>query len=340
MPDQSELNEASTAKPAAGGTPSASEAREGIANTREFWNVEPCGTQFVPEYADRSDFFAKYREFRYQTEWHIPRCAQFDQARGKRVLEIGCGNGVDGVEFARHGADYTGVDLTPAAVEATRSHFEILGLRGQFQVENAQKLSFPDGHFDIVYSWGVLHHTPDPAAAMREVHRVLKPGGRAILMLYHRHSFNYYVRIMLAMRLRLLATILWRSLFRKSSGATQLVGVGSSRRVGNHDADLWDVHYQSFLRKGWSYLRADRFVHHCTDGPECPYAYVYSSREAKALLSAFAQVRTTVVHFPLQKYAIGRCVPRAIEAMLARTMGWNLVIYADKAPASGAPASR
>src|SRR6185503_17179971 len=100
----------------------------------------------------------------------------FASARGKSVLEIGCGNGADGTMFASNGADYTGVDLTEEAVEATRAHFEALGLNGRFQRENAEHLSFADNTFDVVYSHGVLHHTPHPETAFREVHRVLKPG--------------------------------------------------------------------------------------------------------------------------------------------------------------------
>ena len=85
-------------------------------------------------------------------------------------------------------------------MEATKTHFEILGLKGQFQQENAQSLSFDDKSFDIVYSHGVLHHTPEPQKAFDEVFRVLEPGGRMVLMLYHKNSFNYHVRIMTYMR--------------------------------------------------------------------------------------------------------------------------------------------
>src|SRR5688572_29276335 len=181
-----------------------------VTDVREFWNTEACGTHFITGATDDADFYNKYREYRYKTEWHIPLVVPFEDGRGRKVLEIGLGNGVDGTMWAKHGADYTGVDLTPAAVEATRRHFEVLELPGAFQQGNAQELAFPDATFDIVYSHGVLHHTPEPDKAFAEVARVLKPGGRCILMLYHRHSFNYYIRIMTFMRLRLLAKILSR----------------------------------------------------------------------------------------------------------------------------------
>ena len=136
-----------------------------LQKVRAFWNTEACGTHFVQRFADEGDFFSKYREFRYRTERHIPAFASFAQAGGKRVLEIGCGNGADGVMFASHGAHYVGVDLTPEAIDATKRHFAAEGLDGQFQLENGERLSFADDSFDIVYSYGVLHHTPAPRLA-------------------------------------------------------------------------------------------------------------------------------------------------------------------------------
>ena len=142
--------------------------------------------------------------------WWIRETIPFEVAHGKDVLEIGCGNGVDGIVFAQQGSRYTGVDLTETAVEAARRHFEMMGLEGVFQTENAEKLSFGHESFDIVYSFGVVHHTPSPVRAIDEVFRVLRPGGLAIVMVYHRHSFNYYVRILGFMRAKVVATILSR----------------------------------------------------------------------------------------------------------------------------------
>ena len=181
-----------------------------LKSVEDFWSVEACGTHFVTEFDGLRDFYDKYREYRYRTLWFIHELIPFSEAKDKDLLEIGCGNGADGVEFARHGARYTGVDLTETAVEATRNHFAILGLDGTFQTENAEQLSFPDNSFDLVYSMGVLHHTPNPDRAFAQVHRVLRPGGRAIIMLYHKNSFNYYARIMGFMRLKVFLKILRR----------------------------------------------------------------------------------------------------------------------------------
>jgi len=298
-----------------------------ISEVNSFWNTEACGSHFVEHAVDERDFFEKFREYRYRTEWHIPLLVPFAESRGKTVLEIGTGNGAEGVMFARNGAEYTGVDLTDAALEATRKHFAVMGLAGKFQRENAEHLSFADGSFDWVFSHGVLHHTPNTQAAVHEVHRVLKPGGRAIIMLYHKHSFNYYIRIMTQMRLRVLLKILSRagrwSRDREEAAAALRRGVR-----GNEDRRIWGIHYQNFLRDGWSYLRAGNFVHHCTDGPECPVAYALTSTEAKALFARFRKVRTTVAHLPLRKYC--QAIPMGAEKFLARKMGWYLFIFADK----------
>src|SRR5215831_16751936 len=104
----------------------------------DYWNAEACGTHFVAEKENRREFFRQFREFRYKTEWHIPLLVPFAEGKGKSVLEIGCGNGADGVNFALNGARYTGVDLTEEAVRSTAEHFEVMGLAGTFQRENAE----------------------------------------------------------------------------------------------------------------------------------------------------------------------------------------------------------
>ena len=298
-----------------------------ISEVKSFWNTEACGTHFVEQATDERDFFEKFCAYRYRTEWHIPLLVPFAESRGKRVLEIGTGNGAEAVMFAQNGADYTGVDLTEAALEATRKHFSVMGLTGKFQRENAEQLSFPDASFDWVFSHGVLHHTPNTQTAIHEVYRVLKPGGRAIIMLYHKHSFNYYVRIMTYMRLRVLLKILSRA-GRWNQDRQKVVNDPLHGLRGNQDLQVWDLHYHNFLRKGWSYLRAKNFVHHCTDGPECPVAYAFSSAGARALFSRFHDVSTTVAHLPLTKY--NKNIPFGVEKFLARKMGWYLFIFGYK----------
>lgn len=148
-------------------------------DVRAFWELQACGERYGAEH-DR---------IRYELEPEILRFADFGAATGKRVLEIGVGMGADVVRWARAGADVTGVDITERAVGITRRRLAEEGLQAKIQVSDAEALPFNDAHFDIVYSWGVLHHTPDPVRAMYEAQRVLAPGGRLKLMLYHRRSW-------------------------------------------------------------------------------------------------------------------------------------------------------
>ncbi len=142
--------------------------------------------------------FDEVERYRYKeyAPW-MPRLMEFDKFRGARLLEVGCGMGTDLLQFARGGARCTGVDLTPRSVEITRHRFRLYGAYGNFMLSDGEHLPFRSERFDVVYSNGVLHHTPDTAGAIREVHRVLRPGGVAKIMLYHRNSLNYWVEIVL-----------------------------------------------------------------------------------------------------------------------------------------------
>jgi ubiquinone/menaquinone biosynthesis C-methylase UbiE len=156
---------------------------------REYWQQEPCGTGLARAEPGTSDFFAQVEQARHTLEPFIPGFADFTVWRGKRILEIGVGLGTDFVQFVRAGADATGVDLTDAAVANVARRLELEGLEAELQVADAEALSFADATFDLVYSWGVLHHTPNTARALDEVRRVVKPGGEARLMLYSRRSW-------------------------------------------------------------------------------------------------------------------------------------------------------
>jgi ubiquinone/menaquinone biosynthesis C-methylase UbiE len=299
-----------------------------LQNVQEFWNTEACGTHYVSHKPGTAEFYESYRERRYRCEWHIPLLVPFAETNRKRVLEIGCGNGADGVMFAKHGAVYTGVDLTDAAVNATRRHFSVLGLAGAFEKQNAEQLSFADESFDFVYSHGVLHHTPHPDVAFQEVYRVLKPGGKAVLMLYYKHSVNYYIRIMCYMRARVLLRILGRigSISRdKAKLSDEIRGVR-----GNVGPSVWDLHYSNFLRWGWSYLSSQNFVHHATDGPECPFAFVFTRESARRAFVQFKTVHTQVAHLPLRKLSIFRWLPLSVERALASRVGWYLFVSLSK----------
>jgi SAM-dependent methyltransferase len=296
---------------------------------KPFWEHEACGGQLIGPTADARSFYARYTEFRYYTSPHIPDFVDGLDARGRDVLEIGCGNGADGARLAERGAKYVGVDLTETAIGATREHFQLRGLRGRFRLENAERLSFNGSSFDAVYSFGVLHHTPHPERAVAEIRRVLRPGGTARVMLYHKHSFNYWVRIVGYMRLRVLVHIL-RRVGRWSKDRERLDGTSFNGLRNNQDASTWEAHYRNWLQMGWSYLRPSVFVHRCTDGPGCPIAFVYSRRAARKHFAGYATVTFQVAHLPLRKYAFLKRVPRRLERWIAGRIGFHLLITATK----------
>jgi len=182
---------------------------EGLkSDVRDFWNRASCGEELLLPSTDREGYLAQTRA-RYELEPYIPGFARFAESKGLRVLEIGVGLGADHQSFAEGGADLTGIDLTPRAIEHTRRRLELFGLRSNLQCGDGEHLPFADGAFDVVYSWGVLHHSPDTPKAFREVHRVLKPGGTARIMIYSKYSL---IGLMLWLRYGLGRLRPWTSL--------------------------------------------------------------------------------------------------------------------------------
>lgn len=144
----------------------------------------------VPEY------FADLERQRYRSHQHLIPWIEGMQP-GRSVLEIGCGVGMDTYRMARHGLNVTGVDLTEVAVQTAHQRFKDAGIEGNFLNADALHLPFRDACFDYVYSFGVLHHAQNTVGTIHEVHRLLKPGGEARIMLYHRHSLNELVHRLL-----------------------------------------------------------------------------------------------------------------------------------------------
>jgi len=285
---------------------------------RAFWQANPCGVKFADAAPGTRRFYELVEAHRYTSEWHIPIAADFSSARGLKVLEIGCGLGIDGAQFAEAGANYTGVDLTEAAVELARTRFELFDLSGKFQTADAENLDFANKSFDLVYSHGVLHHTPDTAKAIREVHRVLRPGGRAIVMLYHRDSYNYRINISLLRRAgsRLLK---WEP------------GLKLVHRITGEPIDSLREHARLLKTEKESYLRSGEFLSQNTDGAGNPLARVYSRSEARKLFKDFSEV-TLKTYFMNKRWlpVIGSLLPRSWESRLAARWGWHLWIYAKK----------
>jgi SAM-dependent methyltransferase len=174
----------------------------------DFWDRASCGEILLLDAANKQGFIEQSRR-RYLLEPYIRDFAGFDNSKDLDVLEIGVGLGADHQLFAQAGARLTGIDLTERAIEHTQDRFAQFGLNSDLRVSDAESLPFADDYFDWVYSWGVLHHSPDTALAVDEVNRVLRTGGIAKVMIYHKYSIIGY---MLWLRYALLVLKPWRSL--------------------------------------------------------------------------------------------------------------------------------
>ena len=153
---------------------------------RSFWDAEPCGSRYLGTHED----FDAHARARYELEPYLREFAGFEQAAGKRVLEVGTGMGADYLEWLKAGAIATGVDLSSASLERARRRCELAGYTPDLREADAEHLPFADDTFDIVYSYGVMHHSPDTAQCIREARRVLKPGGTLRIMIYHHPSLT------------------------------------------------------------------------------------------------------------------------------------------------------
>jgi len=288
-----------------------------IADVRRFWNANPCQSGLSQE-AERRRYFEEISRKRFQgREWHVPMVAKFDSFRGKDVLEIGCGVGTDGIEFARNGANYVGVDLTPNAVELTRERFKVFGVAGQVEVANAEEgLPLPDASVDHVYSFGVIHHSPTPEKIISEIYRVLRKGGTFTVMLYNRSSVNYYIEIMFLRRL-----FKW-CLFPKFMPRLVAAATGFDRwKLEGHRDRLLKT--KKLTKEEWISLN--------TDGPFCPLARVYDHDEAAALFGPFENVRQEVWEFNVDHWSfIGKAMPDYVVKWLGRRWGWHRMIYGNK----------
>lgn len=175
---------------------------------QDFWERASCGEELYLSDVGRQGYIDQARR-RYELEPCIEPFAAFSSAKGKSVLEIGVGLGADHQRFAAAGAILCGIDLTERAVAHARRRIELFGLASVLSGGDAENLSFEDASFDVVYSWGVIHHSPDTPKAVAEIYRVLKPGGTAKIMIYHKWSLVGY---MLWLRYALLRLRPWMTL--------------------------------------------------------------------------------------------------------------------------------
>jgi len=165
-----------------------------VSRVRDYWNAWPCNIRHSTAPIGTREYFDQVETRKYFVEYHIPRFAEFARWRGKKVLEIGCGIGTDTINFARAGAQVTAVDLSDKSMELARTRASVFGLgdRIRFCPGNAEQLStfVPVEPYDLIYSFGVIHHTPNPGALFQQLRPYARPGTTIKIMLYHRHSYK------------------------------------------------------------------------------------------------------------------------------------------------------
>jgi SAM-dependent methyltransferase len=276
---------------------------------QRFWQEHACGDSQVGGLhehfrGDYEKFFTVYDGFRYQTERHLPACINSLNVAGKRLLEIGLGEGSDSELLIRQRARWSGVDLTAESVERVRTRLILRDLPyEELRQGSVLELPFADNSFDMVFSHGVLHHVPDIGQAQREIHRVLRPGGELVIMMYARWSLNYLVSIGLLRRVALLASFpLARiGVLQPTAGKGMLAAhIGNAKDIGL-----------------FRYLQLKEFVHRNTDGPYNPYAAVYDRRRIEQSFPSFVVTRTykRFMHAP----------PLPVHGLPgASVMGWHL----------------
>ena len=159
------------------------------AEVREYWDRHIHDLEITRHPVGSRGFFDDLDQYHFEKLHHLLRLVDFDGYRGRSVLEVGCGAGVDLARFAKGGAEVTGVDLAPSAIELARANFSQQGLRGRFEVADGEHLPFPDNSFDLVYAHGVVQYTANPRQLVEECRRVLKPGGEAVFQVYNRVSW-------------------------------------------------------------------------------------------------------------------------------------------------------
>jgi ubiquinone/menaquinone biosynthesis C-methylase UbiE len=286
---------------------------------REFWTDYQPGFRFSGAPVGSPEFFAAVEKHRYDLEPAIHEFAPFRSCDGMRVMEGGCGIATDGVNFARGGADYTGVDFSPTALELAQRRFELEGRQGKFVRASLTDLPLPDSSFDLVYSCGVIHHLPETERAVTEFHRVLKPGGTALVLVYHRNSLNYWFNIMVVRRVL----------------AGLLLVPGAARAVAaltGEQREVLDGHRRLLAEHGTRYLRDTKlFLSNNTDGPDNPLSKVYTAADARRLFASFSSVETHVRFLNLRMYPFGERIGASkIARRLERRLGWHLWIRAVK----------
>ncbi|MCX7909146.1 MAG: class I SAM-dependent methyltransferase [Ignavibacteria bacterium] len=231
---------------------------------KNFWNKNVCGTFLTNKEKNSFEYFEDIETKRYEIHPEVFSFAQFTRFHGKKVLEVGIGAGTDFIQWVRAGAKAYGIDFAPEAVELVKKRLEIYKLHAEeVKVGDAENLDYPDNFFDLVYSFGVIHHTPNTIKALEEIIRVLKPGGMAKIMIYHRHSllaFFFWIKHAL-LKLRpwkSISWVLWNYMESKGTKAytkKEIKKILSNYPINNLKINTIYTYYDRLQRFNWFFRK-------------------------------------------------------------------------------------
>ena len=164
-----------------------------IEELQNYWDNNLHDHEVTNEPEGSENFFRDLEKYHYEKLDYLPRVLDFGSYKGKKVLEVGCGVGIDLMNFAKQRAFVTGIDLSKNHIKLATEYFKLHEIKGNLLIMNGEDMKFKDSIFDMVFAYGVLAYTPKPSLMISEIHRVLKPGGKAILMMYHKNSWLFYI---------------------------------------------------------------------------------------------------------------------------------------------------
>lgn len=281
----------------------------------QFWDQKPCDSDMSSKQHGLLDYYNEIEQDRYSYQGHINRIMDWVQWNGKQVLEIGTGVGTDARNIIRRGGTYLGINVDQGSVDATKKALDVFGLEGEVKKCSATELFLPNESIDIVYSFGVIHHIPDAKKAISEIERVLKPGGKLLIMVYNRTSINYKLEILI------LRKILVR--FLGIPGMIKLLSfLGFPKEKLQRHLEIFSSNKK---------MSDEEWLSRNTDGPDNPYSLVYDQNEIETLLHAFEIDKNEVFYFDTRHWGkLGKLFPKNLVEFLGRRYGWHRVVYASK----------
>jgi SAM-dependent methyltransferase len=281
-----------------------------------FWNAEPCDSENSQKSPTTQAYYQEIEADRYCYQSHILEILSWLEWQDKSILEIGTGVGADARQVIARGANYHGINVDAGTCETTRMALKVFELVGEVHRMSATEMSFESNTFDTVYSFGVLHHIPDVQKAISSIHRVLKPNGHLLFMVYNRSSINYRIEIRHLRK--------WMLQMLMLPGLISLFG-----KLGFPKEKL-QRHVE--LSKKLGKMSDAEWLSRNTDGPDNPYSLVYGRDEIAPMLGGdFRILRNEVYYFDWRHWGVlGRVLPKAFVRWLGKRWGWHRVVLAQK----------